>query len=118
VARRSSSILSVRNLDRHFSPAAKSIIRKSFSFVLPCRLYRLIVNFRIHDESRYKFVFVCQAVGISLYPLLVKACGVDLVHLVSWIAAIAILYFRSSLIIIRRPPVLISVRIHISGGHA
>jgi hypothetical protein len=37
-------------------------------------------------------------------PLLVKACVVGLIHLVSGIAAIAILYFLSSLIVIRRPP--------------
>jgi hypothetical protein len=36
--------------------------------------------------------------------LLVKGCGVNLSHLVSWIAAIPILYFLSSLIVIRRLP--------------
>jgi hypothetical protein len=40
--------------------------------------------------------------------LLVKACGVNLFHLVSWIAASAILYFLNSLIVIRRPPGLYS----------
>jgi hypothetical protein len=42
--------------------------------------------------------------------LLVKICGVNLFHLVSWIVAIAILYFLSSLIVIRRPPGLYSDR--------
>jgi hypothetical protein len=63
-------------------------------------------NFRIHEKR----VFVCQAAGIDVNPLLAKTCEVDLGHLVSWIAAIAILYFRSSLIVIRRASVLYSVR--------
>jgi hypothetical protein len=47
-------------------------------------------------------MIIVKAAGINV--ITVKACGVDLFHLVSWIAAIAIFYFLSSLIIIRRPP--------------
>jgi hypothetical protein len=46
-----------------------------------------------------------------LQLLLVKAYGVNLLHLVTWIAAIAIMYFLSSLIVKRRPPGLCSDRI-------
>jgi hypothetical protein len=48
-----------------------------------------------------------------LYPLLAKAYGVDLVHLVPWIAVIRsnpIWYFRSPFIAIRRVPGLYSDR--------
>jgi hypothetical protein len=46
-----------------------------------------------------------------IYSFLGKACVVNLVHIVSRIAAIAILWFHSSLIVIRQPPDLYSYRI-------
>jgi hypothetical protein len=58
-----------------------------------------MVNFRIHAGSRSKFVLVCQAAGNDVIPIARKAYGVDLVHLVSWIAPIAILCFHRSLIV-------------------
>jgi hypothetical protein len=53
-------------------------------------------------------MIIGKAAGIDV---ITKACGVDLFHLISWIAAIAILYFLSSIIVIRRPPGLYSDRI-------
>jgi hypothetical protein len=54
-------------------------------------------------------MIIDKAAGIDVLTI-VRACGVNLFHLVSWIAAIAILYFLSSLIVIRRPPGLYSDR--------
>jgi hypothetical protein len=54
-------------------------------------------------------MIICKAAGIDVIFIARKGFyGVDLFHLVSWIAASAILYFLSSLIVIRRPPGLYS----------
>jgi hypothetical protein len=56
-------------------------------------------------------MIIGQAAGIDVIFIARKGfCGVNLFHLVSWIAAIAILYLLSSLIVIRRPPGLYSDR--------
>jgi hypothetical protein len=55
-----------------------------------CKVFNHEVKLRIHKESCSKFLIIGKAAGID---------GIDLFHLVFWIAAIAILYFLSSLIV-------------------
>jgi hypothetical protein len=74
------------------------------SLIGVCKVDNQMVKLRIYEESHSKFVLVCLAA--SIYVIL----AAHEVHLVSWIAAIAILFFRSLLIVIRRPPVLYSDR--------
>jgi hypothetical protein len=39
------------------------------TLVYGCEVCNQMFNFRIHEESRSKFVFVCQAAGIDVIPI-------------------------------------------------
>jgi hypothetical protein len=69
------------------------------------------LNFESTRKVVPQFMIIGKVAGIDVITIArIKACGVNLFHLVSWIAAIANLYFLSSLIVIRRPPGLYSDR--------
>jgi hypothetical protein len=62
------------------------------TLVYGCEVCYQMVNFRIHEESRSKFVFLCL---VAVIPIARKGL---------WIVAIVIMYFHNSLIVMRRPP--------------